>query len=681
MADTLVNRVYALAEAEPDRLAAAFKKEAVCYGQLYERAAGMAAIFRENGAKPGDRICFSAVSRPEMLAAYLGVHLCGGIAVFLDKNSTAENMAQVYKTAGAVLLVTDKPLKQYAGECRLLSLRECYARAQAAGAGMPEPPAVNEEDIAEILFTTGTTGKPKGVMLSYRAVYHILKNTMDGIGIRPEDRVLLPLPLNHSFALRLLRAVLYAGAAAVLQNGFTFAREAETNVNSWGCTAMGCVPASYEVMKGQMQGAFARVLGGMRWMEFGAGSLTIRQRREITALLPNTVIWNTWGSSESGGAIFCNVTEAVKDGETAGALGKPLKDRVQVRILDSDGKELQSDEAHPGRMALKGGMQMSGYWKNPEATRETLRDGWLLTGDLAYVKNGYVYMLGRADDIINVGGEKVSPIEVENIAGQFPAVRECACVGAEDPDGVLGQIPVLFVVPGQGYKEEELRKFLAERLERYKLPGKYAAVDSLPRNRMQKLDRRALKQQWENRDSLALLTPVMQAILSRHSVRKFTEQEIPAGMLEMILKAGYHAPSGHNMQSWRFTVLESPQTLERLKQAAAQTAQARHVVFYGWENPRVLVLISNDRRNPYGCQDAACAAENMMLAAHAYGLGAVWLNPLMTLRDAEPAKGVLDGLGVPENHTVWCALALGYPAAAGTALAKKTDVIFYADRD
>lgn len=684
MTDTLMNRVYRLAKERPDAVAAVFKKETMTYRELYGSAAGIADILRENGAKPGDRICFSAVSKPEMIAVYLGVQLAGCAAVFLDKNSTAENMAAVYQTSGAVLLVTDKPMKEYGDGCRLLSLREIYASTrEAAGTSAVKnaPPVPQPGDPAEILFTTGTTGKPKGVILSYRAVYHILKNTMDGIGIRDDDVVLIPLPLNHSFALRVLRAVLYVGATAVLQNGFTFAKEVENNITALHCTGMACVPASYEVMKTQMQGALAGILGKLRYIEFGAGSLTIRQRREITELLPDTVIYNTWGSSESGGAIFCNVTEAVKSEATVGALGRPLDGRVEVRILDPDGREIESDEAHPGRMTLRGDMTMSGYWENPEATAEALRDGWLLTGDLAYLKDGYVFMLGRADDIINVGGEKVSPIEVENTAGQFPEVRECACIGVEDPDGILGQIPVLFLAAGTGYREEELKKFLTGKLERYKLPGRYMLLELIPRNRMQKVDRKELRRLWENRDALELMTPVISAILSRHSVRKFEERKIPEAVLDLILRTGYHAPSGHNMQSWRFTVLESGETIARLREAAKTAAEANRVNFYGWENPQALILVSNDKRNADGCQDASCAAENMMLAAHSLGLGAVWLNPLMTLRDAAPVKEVLDGLGVPENHTVWCTLALGYPAAPGAALAKKTTVVSYPDRN
>lgn len=302
--DTLVNRIKILSETQPDKISIIFKKEKLSYRELYIKMLQIADCLKNNGILPGDRVAFSAVSKPEMVAAYLGIQKCRAVAVFLDKNATPENMRTIYHEAGAKLMLTDKPMKEYGTDCNLISLREIYASDGAPYTACVSSVSPMEDDLAELLFTTGTTGTPKGVMLTYKAVYHILMNTVEGIGMRPDDILLLPLPLNHSFALRVLRAVLYNGATVVLQNGFTFAKEVENNVNSFNCNALACVPASYEVMRSQMQDAFASVLGHMRYIEFSAGSLSIRQRREITKLLPKVTIYNTWGSSESGGGNF-----------------------------------------------------------------------------------------------------------------------------------------------------------------------------------------------------------------------------------------------------------------------------------------------------------------------------------------------------------------------------------------
>ncbi len=681
MIDTLVNRVGTLAKTLPDKIAVAFKKEQLTYKQLFAKAVCISEYLKAEGIKTGDRVCYSAISKPEMVAFYLGISLSGAVTVFLDKNSTVENMLLVYEEAGAKLLLTNKKInttneKDYHIQSLNAVYKECdqYASNIDLDAYTCEMPS--EDTLSEILFTTGTTGKPKGVMLSYQSVYNILKNTMEGIHIDSDVVMLLPLPLNHSFALRVLRAVLYAGGTVVLQNGFTFAKEVENNIETYHCTGMACVPTSYEVMKSQMQDKLVPVLSQLKFMEFGAGSLTIRQRKEITDCMPQLQVYNTWGSSESGGAIFCNVTEVVKDPVKIASLGKPLENKVEVKIVDSNGNTIQSDKDHPGRMVIKGDMKMVGYWNNSEATKQTLVDGWLVTGDMAYMdEENNVYMLGRADDIINVGGEKVSPIEVENIACQYEYVKECACIGATDPDGITGQIPVLFVATKPGYVEEELHKFIASKAERYKLPQRYIIVESLPRNRMQKIDRKALKKMWENQQSVQLMNPVIESILTRHSIRKFTDTEIPKEMLEMILKCGYHAPSGHNMQTWKFTVLTKQEDIQKLKEATQIASQENNVHFYGWENPKVLILVSNDDRNANGCQDASCATENILLAAHSYGLGAVWLNPFRTLRHVKPVEDILDGFEIPSGHTVWSAVALGYPVGEGTALKKKDNVV------
>lgn len=678
---SLVKKIMELGQSCPDKAAVCFKKETVTYGQLAAAAFRMADILRENGIRRGDKVCFSAVSKPEMVTTYLAVHILGAVAVFLDKNGTPANLAEVYSISDAKLLLTDKPMKEYEEKCNKLSLKEIYRQSTESDCNPEEEEyrIPEEDDISELLFTSGTTAAPKGVILSHRAVLNILQNTIEGIGITKDTVLLLPLPLHHSFALRVLRAVLYSGGTIVLQNGFTFANEVENNIRNFACNAMACVPASYEVLKSQMQDKFPAILGGLSYIEFGAGSLSIRQRREITELLPNVTIYNTWGSSESGGAIFCNVTEAVKSVETIGALGRPLTGKVDIKIVDEEGRTIESDMAHPGRMVLRGAMQMSGYWKNPQTTADTLVDGWLYTGDLAYLKDGYVFMLGRADDIINVGGEKVSPIEVENIAGQYEYIRECACIGVTDPKGVLGSVPVLFIVTAGGYDEKAFRKYLAGNMEKYKIPQLLLEIEKIPRNRMQKIDRRELTRIYENKGDASLLNPVVKTILARRSIRKFTEKEIPRDILELLLKCGYYAPSGHNMQTWRFTVLTDREKIDALREDTRISAEKEKVHFYGWENPSALILISNDVRNADGCQDASCAAENIMIAANSFGLGACWLNPLMTLRHTEPVSEKLTEMGIPENHTVWAAVALGYPVSDGQLLKKKESVVHFID--
>ncbi len=493
---TLVQRVMELAETQPDKKAVVFRKNGLTYRELADRARQTAARLGAMGIKSGDRVLFSAPSKPETFVLLLGVQYLGAAAVYIDKLSTPEHAFDIYDEVGAPLFLTDMKLKEPCPEqYRLYSVKELLS-AESEELPVPEYREPDPEAVAEILFTSGTTGKPKGVMLSWRAVHQILTNTIRGIGIRPDDVTLMPLPLHHSLALRECRGVLWQGATLVLQNGFTFAKEVENNLDQHGCTGFVAVPVSMELLRGQMQEHFYEILGRFRYIEIGAGALTVEQRKRLSAHLPDTDLNNTWGSSETGGAVFTKVHEIVGSEKTVATIGRPL-DTVEIRILDEENRPIASDAEHPGRLALRGRMTMSGYWNQPELTADALQDGWLVTNDLCYAdENGYLYMLGRTDDIINIGGEKLSPLELENVASECPGLLECACIGVEDKEGSLGQIPVLFAAGDGTLTEEALRTYLSGRMERYKVPQKYVWLDKIPRNAMQKIDRKEIRRMW-----------------------------------------------------------------------------------------------------------------------------------------------------------------------------------------
>lgn len=669
--ETLVGKIVSYGDTQADKNAVCFKNTTVTYGELKRRIMGMASLLHGMGVEKGHRIMLNAVSKPEYIVGLLAVQYIGAVTVAIDKFAKLENIRDIWEmTQADYFLVDGKKLPE---EIKTVSMRRLYEEALQKQMDMDYIQPEGEQ-LCELLFTTGTSGKPKGAMLSYRCIYANMLNTCNGIGMREGDIVLNPLPLNHSFGMRVLRSTLYLGATVVLQNGFTFAKEIERNIEQHHCTAMVCVPASMEVIFRQMQERFTEIMGQFRYIEFSAGSVSVDMKKKLLTLLPNTRLYNTWGSTETGGAVFLDITGRP---DKLASIGKPL-DGIEIKAVDAEGNEAAAvDMNTAGRMLLRGKMRMEGYWNEPELTAETIRDGWLYTNDLIYMDgDGYIFMLGRADDIINVGGEKVSPIEVENTVQEYEEVRECACIGVDDPEGILGQVPVLYVVAENGAMDETvLLKYLSRRMEKYKLPREFIQVDELPRNRMQKLDRKALHRWYEERGSVELMNPVICNLLARRSVRSFTEQSIDDRILGMILKTGYYAPSGHNMQTWRFTVLKSREKIEQLKEVTQVKAAERKVHFYGFENPKVLVLVSNDRRNKDGIQDASCAAENMMLAAQSYGIGSVWLNPLMTLCDEPEIRKLLDSYQVPKQHIVWAAVALGYPRTPGKLLAKKENVV------
>ena len=701
MKTTIIADLEKYAHELPGKPAVCDKKRQLTYQELLFRVKKEAAILQEHGVKRADKIAVLAVSGTEYVISYLAIQYLGAVTVPIDKSLGLEAMAQICEQTQASLLLTNE--RQKPENIPFLSLKETmqavFADDENASADKAVEKAFYPDDFeqpSEMLFTSGTTGVPKGVVLSYRAISASMENTSQGNGLKETDRMLLPLPLGHSFGMRVLRACIHMGATVVLQNGFAFARDTQRSIDTFGCTAMACVPASLGVMELQMKEQLPEILGKLRYIEFGAGSLSPQKKRELMKNLPNTEIHNTWGSTETGGAVFLNLA---KNPEKYQSIGKPLES-VTVRIQNTGGTTVTGyGPESVGRMQLKGDLEMSGYWKREPETAAALVDGWLVTNDLVYRdEDGFVYMLGRADDMINTGGEKVSPVEVENVASGYEEAAECACVGVADPKGILGEIVVLFVVPkADHFDEAGMTKFLSERLERFKLPQAYVLLEELPRNRMQKLDRRALKTIWKEKEEKRLsdqsieessastdqeehetfAQSVIRCIKDRHSVRRFEDRPIPQKLLETIIECGIYAPSGKNMQTWRFTVLTETSQIHQWKELIVSRAAEHKVRVSGFENPAALILISNDIRNKNGAQDCSCAAENIMLAANAYGIGSVWLNALLTMCDDEEIRNQLQQWGIPDRHQVWAMIALGYPQGEAKSPKRNLDVVHY----
>lgn len=479
-----------------EKLAIGWREESISYAELCALIKAAAAkLSEEYNISRGDIVMLTAVRSVEYIVILLAIQYLGATSVALDKSAKEQNLFALYEFIHPKLVLTDIKVERIPVVSQKSFYKDMLSERETLSVAEYQCPSA--DDTAEILFTTGTTGVPKGVMLSYGNIYASIHNTWNGTGMEQEDTVLIPLPLNHSLGMRVLRTALYCGASVVIQNGFTFTKELVNNIDHFGCTAMVSVPASIDKVMRQMQEQFPEVIGKLRYIEVGAGSLSYDLKKKLTALLPNTRIVNTWGSTETGGAIFLNVSERL---DKYTSLGKP-SEGVQIKVVDELGNEIEATSVETaGRMALKGDMCMQGYFNLPDENAKALVDGWLYTNDIVYRdEEGFVYMLGRIDAIINVGGEKVSPIEVENIAQEFEQIRECGCIGVKDPENILGDVPVLFVVPEKTFDKNALVKYLATKLESYKIPQEFIEIDELPRNRMQKLDYKELKRLWNER--------------------------------------------------------------------------------------------------------------------------------------------------------------------------------------
>lgn len=493
---TLIQALFNHGYNNPDKTAIIFKDTKITYSELASKVENAAHVLScKYGVKKSDIVLISAVSKPEYIIALIATQNLGAVTVPVDKAALKENIIYDYHYVGGKLLLSDTKIDEE-GIFRVGLTELCSEKCDCADDIEYSVP--DGSTIIEMLLTTGTTGKPKVAMLSGKAVNAIINNTVRGIGMNENDVVLLPLPLNHSVGMRVLRSVLCIGATLVIQNGFMITKDLKNNIAQHHCTALVSVPASLEILYRNMGEEFADTLRSLRYIEVGAGALSIQMRRILPKILPDTEIFNTWGSTETGGAIFLNIS---KDINKTTSLGKPVND-ISVIAIDEAGNDISKsarDTGTAGRMALFGDMVMSGYYNMPEQTKLSLVDGWLVTNDLIYFdEDGFIYMVGRADDIINVGGKKVSPVEIENIAIEFPEVTDAGCIGAEDPDGLLGQVPMLFVSTTDKYIEKDFLRFLISKTEYGKMPKKVIRLDCIPRNALKKLDRNALREIYKN---------------------------------------------------------------------------------------------------------------------------------------------------------------------------------------
>lgn len=370
MYKTIVEAVLAYAEKDSDKLAVCFKEERLTYGNLAEYISSAAFILQNTfHITNGDKVMVSALSKPEFVVAMLGIQFLGATVIPIDKSLPEKSIEKMYNFVQPDLFLTDSRVNQ--NIVKRESLKKFYEdlKSQIRTNKMEYclPP---EDSIAEVIFTTGTTGEPKGAMLSYKNIFAGTINTRDGVGRNRDNVELIPLPLNHSFGLRVLRTLLYVGATAILQNGFMFIKETKTNLRSYECNGMCIVPASMEKLQKNLGEEFADIFGQLKYIEVGAGSLSVVSKQRTLELLKNTTLFNVWGSSETGGVIFLNVS---KYPEHIASLGQ-VAEGVEMEFCRLDGKFASGDTVeNAGKMILKGDMNMQGYMNMPEATDKAIQ--------------------------------------------------------------------------------------------------------------------------------------------------------------------------------------------------------------------------------------------------------------------------------------------------------------------
>ena len=477
------------------------------YRELWDRVARFAGFVSARAGK-GARVGILLPNAPEHAVSYFGAIAAGAVAVPINFRLTPPEVGYILKDCAAAVLVTTAA--QYEKLAALPEARSvgafvvvdgapagatAFEAALAQGGPVAEPAPVSPGDVACLLYTSGTTGFPKGAMISHANALFNAGSCERTLGYREDDVGLVTLPLFHVTALHSqVVALLAVGATVVLQREYDTRRMLEL-ASRERVTALFLVPAVYKLVT--LRDDLASYdLSRVRLAAYGGAPMDPETIRALGRLLPGVELHNCYGLTECSSLATVLPAEAILSRTESVGLAVP---GTQAEVRGPGGDVLPAGT--PGELHLRGPHVVQGYWGAPEKTKAALGDGWLKTGDVARIDGeGFVFILDRVKDMINRGGEKIYGLEVENVLYAFPGVAEAAVVGVPHP--VFGEVPVAFVVPlpGESVDRDALRAHCARRLADFKVPVEVRLVERLPRNPGGKVLKQELRRAFEARN-------------------------------------------------------------------------------------------------------------------------------------------------------------------------------------
>ena len=487
----LYSRLSAYADAQEDKPFARLPDGSVqSYGETFHNALRIAALLKSSGLEPGGRVAVQVHKSLRAIELYLGTVAAGGVFLPLNTAYTAAELEYFLGDATPSIVVVDPAreaeIAPIAGAAQLLTLDASGGGSLSAGLTdeviTPEPRT--GDDLAAILYTSGTTGRSKGAMLSHDNLYSNSETLRDYWRFTDRDVLIHALPIFHTHGLFVATNVaLLAGATLHFLPGF----DAEAIIAAMpSSTALMGVPTFYTRLLAE-PGLTPEAAAHMRLFVSGSAPLLAETHADWRARTGHAIL-ERYGMTETS----MNTSNPYEGERRPGTVGPPLPG-VEVRVTDAEGNALPAGEV--GGLEVRGPNVFKGYWRMPEKTAEEFRDGgWFVTGDLAEIsEDGYVSIVGRAKDLVISGGYNVYPKEVESLIDEIEGVAESAVIGLPHPD--FGEAVTAVVVPRPGAELEEktILDALGDRLARYKQPKRVFLTDALPRNTMGKVQKNVLR--------------------------------------------------------------------------------------------------------------------------------------------------------------------------------------------
>lgn len=479
MFQSIISALKHYSKTTPERQVVIDDESSITYKQLYSKVCFIADYLLKKGLKKGDCVIIKALQDKEYIAALHAIQMIGAIAVPLEKNVKEARVATIKKETNAKVFISTENIESI----------ETILYSDLKNQTLEEEPCElpTADDYSTILFTTGTTGKSKGILLSHRSDVATAENVFKATKLKVSNVEIIPMPMNHSFSLRRYYANVLAGACVVLLDGVVFVNKFFEALEKHSATAVAMAPSALSILFKLSKDKIANYADQIDYMQFGGAHFPKPDKEKLCKLLPNARLYDFYGSTEAG----CSCTMNFNSNEIKPfRLGKATVNS-QIEFVNEDNEIVQTNEENPARLVTSGKIVMDEYLNEPELTSQTLVNGYVFSNDLGYKdKDGWVYVLGRFDDVIVTGGNKVAPSEVEDMAIKFDSVFEAACVPMEDK--LMGQVPKLFVVATEDFNEAEFRQFLTQRLESFQVPKVIRIIEEIPKTYNGKILKREL---------------------------------------------------------------------------------------------------------------------------------------------------------------------------------------------
>jgi long-chain acyl-CoA synthetase len=499
MKETIPHLLRLRANAAPDKTFLYFQDVEVSYSQLDETTNRMANGLLALGVQKGDKVCVLLTNRPEFVYLFLGAPKLGAVLVPINVLLKAEEVQYIVNNSDATTIVTEDkflPLVEairpacpqikhvvVVGEHTPTAMTP-FAQWLAAPADDPDVEISSDDDMG-IIYTSGTTGKPKGVVLT-QGNYYV--NSWQGAvmsGMNAGERAMCILPLFHvNGQVVTILMPMQGGGSMILTEGFSPKTFFE-NLARYRATTFSGVPTVYSIML-NLPGADRYDLSSLRMCVCGAAPMPVEVFTQFEEKF-NAKIVEGYGLSEGTCASTINPVEGKRK---VGSIGLPFPGQ-DIRIVDDDGHQRPAGQV--GEIVISGRNVMKGYYKNPEATAQTIRNGWLYTGDLGYCDDeGYFYIVGRKKEMIIRGGVNIYPQEIEEVLYQHPKVKEATVIGMPDPIWGEEVGACLILKEGELWDAEGAIAYCRERLADFKCPRRVFFVDSFPKTATGKIQKHLL---------------------------------------------------------------------------------------------------------------------------------------------------------------------------------------------